>query len=148
MPNRMKLDTKQLAQLALSRGRRQDVDVPADALHELEHQVKLGSDVMEEDAGGRSPHQYATAHAEEALVNYALWQYFNTPKTANIAQGFRSQWKDALRRWERAAAREAGKESLEETPYESTADKLKKQVERDADGFTIISPVDDDRRFN
>ena len=103
---------------------------------------------MEEDAGGRSPHQYATAHAEEALVNYALWQYFNTPKTANIAQGFRSQWKDALRRWERAAAREAGKESLEETPYESTADKLKKQVERDADGFTIISPVDDDRRFN
>jgi len=142
----MRLDTKQIAKLALSRLKRQDVDIPGDALHELEHEIKKGIGVMEEDSS-RSPRKWATSHAEEALVNYASWQYLNTPKTAEIAQSFRAQYKDALRRWERAAAREQGRKDLEENPHERTSEKIKREVGRSGQDYRQIRPDDTDPSF-
>ena len=82
-------------------------------------------------------------------MHYAAWQYLSFAGEGSKAAGrYERSWREAKSQWVKASNREAGRQDLEENPYETTADKIQKELSGKTGGFLHIAGPDTVRRLN
>jgi hypothetical protein len=142
-----KTDT-QIATLLVQQMRRGGLDIPGDAIHELEIHIADGYDELR-SSNGRDPRLYGRVIAERAVKHYAAWCYLSEGGNgAQAARRYEVKYREARREWSKAAALEEEKEGLENNPYRRPSDDIQEELGDRSGGFLHVSGPGKRRRYN